>query len=427
MRNIKVANDVTARDQAQGDAVERPAFPQALLDHVMANYKKPADLIGENGMLKQLTKVVMEAALNAEMAQHLGHTRHGSVSNDTGNVRNGNSAKTISGEFGQVEITIPRDRDASFAPQLLPKHQRRMPGFDERILSLYARGMTTREIAAHLQEMFGADVSPTLISTITDTVADEVRAWQSRPLDALYPIVYLDCLMVKTREAGSAANRAIYIAIGVNTEGQKEVLGLWAAPTEGAKFWLSVVTELKNRGVQDILIACVDGLKGFPEAIEAIYPAAQVQLCLVHLVRNSLKYVSWKQRKEVATDLRQIYTAATVDDASHAVDALALKWDAHYPQIAKSWRGNWARIIPFFAYAPEIRKVIYTTNAIESVNYSLRKLIKARASFPSDDAAIKLLYLGLRNISQCWTMPIQNWKQAMSQFMIHFEKQFDHA
>lgn len=427
MRNTKVANDVTARDQVQGDAVERPAFPQALLDHVMANYKKPADLIGENGMLKQLTKAVMEAALNAEMAQHLGHTRHGSVSNDTGNVRNGNSAKTISGEFGQVEITIPRDRDASFAPQLLPKHQRRMPGFDERILSLYARGMTTREIAAHLQEMFGTEVSPALISTITDTVADEVRAWQSRPLDALYPIVYLDCLMVKTREVGSAANRAIYIAIGVNTEGQKEVLGLWAAPTEGAKFWLSVVTELKNRGVQDILIACVDGLKGFPEAIEAIYPAAQVQLCLVHLVRNSLKYVSWKQRKEVATDLRQIYTAATVDDASHAVDALAVKWDAHYPQIAKSWRVNWARIIPFFAYAPEIRKVIYTTNAIESVNYSLRKLIKARASFPNDDAAIKLLYLGLRNISQCWTMPIQNWKQAMSQFMIHFEKQFDHA
>ena len=427
MRNTKVANDVTARDQVQGDAVERPAFPQALLDHVMANYKKPADLIGENGMLKQLTKAVMEAALNAEMAQHLGHTRHGSVSNDTGNVRNGNSAKTISGEFGQVEITIPRDRDASFAPQLLPKHQRRMPGFDERILSLYARGMTTREIAAHLQEMFGTEVSPALISTITDTVADEVRAWQSRPLDALYPIVYLDCLMVKTREVGSAANRAIYIAIGVNTEGQKEVLGLWAAPTEGAKFWLSVVTELKNRGVQDILIACVDGLKGFPEAIEAIYPAAQVQLCLVHLVRNSLKYVSWKQRKEVATDLRQIYTAATVDDASHAVDALAVKWDAHYPQIAKSWRVNWARIIPFFAYAPEIRKVIYTTNAIESVNYSLRKLIKARASFPNDDAAIKLLYLGLRNISQCWTMPIQNWKLAMSQFMIHFEKQFDHA
>ena len=427
MRNTKVANDITAREQVQGDGSERPAFPQALLDHVMANYKKPADLIGENGMLKQLTKAVMEAALNAEMAQHLGHTRHGSVSNDTGNVRNGHSAKTISGEFGQVEITIPRDRDASFAPQLLPKHQRRMPGFDERILSLYARGMTTREIAAHLQEMFGTEVSPALISTITDTVADEVRAWQSRPLDTLYPIVYLDCLMVKTREAGSAANRAIYIAIGVNTEGQKEVLGLWAAPTEGAKFWLSVVTELKNRGVQDILIACVDGLKGFPEAIEAIYPAAQVQLCLVHLVRNSLKYVSWKQRKEVATDLRQIYTAATADDASHAVDALAVKWDAHYPQIARSWRGNWARVIPFFAYAPEIRKVIYTTNAIESVNYSLRKLIKARASFPNDDAAIKLLYLGLRNISQSWTMPIQNWKQAMSQFMIHFEKQFDHA
>jgi putative transposase len=427
MKRTKALNSNTAANLAPTEAAERPAFPQALLDHVIAHYKKPADLIGENGMLMQLTKAVFEAALNAEMNQHLGHTRHGSIGNDTGNVRNGHSVETISGEFGEVNIAIPRDRDASFSPQLLPKHQRRVPGFDERILSLYARGMSTREIAAHLQEMLGVEVSPTLISTITDTVADEVRAWRSRPLDRLYPILYLDCLMVKTREAGSAANRAIYLAIGVNTEGQKEVLGSWTAATEGAKFWLSVLTELKNRGVEDILIACVDGLKGFPEAIEAVYPACEVRLCIVHMVRNSLNFVSWKERKEVAADLRPIYTAATVDDGAQALDAFALKWDAAYPQIAKSWRANWRRVIPFFAYAPEIRKVIYTTNAIESVNFSLRKLIKARASFPNDEAAIKLLYLGPRNISQRWTMPIQNWKPAMSQFMIRFEKQFNHA
>jgi putative transposase len=290
-----------------------------------------------------------------------------------------------------------------------------------------ARGMSTREIAAHLQEMLGVEVSPTLISAITDTVVDEVRAWQTRPLDKLYPILYLDCLMVKTREAGSAANRAIYMAIGVNMEGHKEVLGLWAAPTEGAKFWLSVVTELKNRGVQDILIACVDGLKGFPEALEATYPSCEVQLCIVHMVRNSLNFVSWKQRKEVATDLRQVYTAVNADAAAIALESVSAKWNAVYPQIAKSWHSNWARVIPFFAYAPEIRKVIYTTNAIESVNFSCRKLIKARASFPNDEAAIKLLYLGLRNIAQRWTMPIQNWKQAISQLMIHFEKQFNPA
>lgn len=417
-------NDLKETKEAQ--AIQ-PTIPQALLDHVIANYKKPADLIGENGMLKQLTKAVIEAALAAEMNQHLGHTRYGAVANAGGNVRNGQSAKTITGDFGEIEIAVPRDRDASFTPQLIPKHQRRVPGFDERILSLYARGMTTREIAAHLQEMFGAEVSPALISAITDTVADEVRAWQSRPLDRLYPILYLDCLMVKTREAGNAANRAIYLAIGVNTDGIKEVLGLWTAPTEGAKFWLSVVTELKNRGVNDILIACVDGLKGFPEAIAAIYPHAEVQLCLVHLVRNSLAYVSWKQRKAVAADLRTIYTAATADEAVTVLEAFALKWDATYPQIAKSWRNHWAHVIPFFAYAPEIRKVIYTTNAIESVNYSLRRLTKTRGSFPTDEAAIKLLYLGLRNISQRWTMPIQNWKQAMSQLMIRFEAQFNNA
>jgi putative transposase len=401
------------------------AAQQALIDHVIAGYKKPADLIGENGLLKQLTKSIFEAALKAEMAEHLGHDKHAPVGNSTGNVRNGHSTKTVTGEFGEVEITVPRDRSGSFEPQLIPKHQRRFPGVDERILSLYARGMTNREIAAHLQEMFGADISPNLISTITDTVADEVRVWQARALDALYPIIYLDCLMVKSRDHGSVGNRAIYLAIGINTEGMKEVLGLWAAQTEGAKFWLSVVTELKNRGVRDILIACVDGLKGFPEAIEAVFPHAEVQLCLVHLVRHSLNYVSWKQRKTVAGDLRSIYTATTEAEAASALDAFAATWDRQYPQIAKSWRTNWARITPFFAYAPEIRRVIYTTNAIESVNFSLRKLIKNRASFPTEEAAIKLIYLGLRNIAKKWTMPIQNWKPALSQLMIRFEERFN--
>jgi len=373
-----------------------PAVPQELLDHVMTHYKSPADLIGENGLLKQLTKAVVEAALNAEMALHLGHARHGTVGNDSGNVRNGHSLKTITGEFGEVEIAVPRDREARFVPQLIGKHQRRFPGMDERILSLYARGMTT-------------------------------RAWQARPLDRLYPILYLDCLMVKTRQSGHVANRAIYLAIGVNTDGMKEVLGLWTAATEGAKFWLSVVTELKSRGVENILIACVDGLKGFPEAIEAVYPQAEVQLCLVHLVRHSLNFVSWKDRKAVAADLRGIYTAATSDEAEALLTPFETQWNAHYPQIAKSWRANWSRIMPFFSYTPEIRKVIYTTNAIESVNFSLRKLIKTRGAFPNDEAAIKLLYLGLRNISQRWTMPIQNWKQALSQLMIRFEQQFNNA
>lgn len=407
-----------------------PALPlasQKLIEQLIAGYQTPADIMGENGLLKQITKAVFEAALKAEMAIHLGHDVHAAVVNASGNVRNGHSTKAVTGDFGEVEINVPRDRQSSFEPTLVPKHQRRFPGIDDRILSLYARGMSTREIAAHLEEIFGANVSPTLISTITDTVADEVKAWQARPLEAMYPVLYLDCLMVKTRESGTVTNRAIYMAIGVNTEGHKEVLGLWSAATEGAKFWLSVVTELKNRGVADILIACVDGLKGFPEAIEAVFPKAEVQLCIVHLVRNSLNFVSWKQRKEVAADLRVIYTASTEDEAGVALNSFATKWDKQYPQIAKSWRNNWARVIPFFAYAPEIRKIIYTTNAIESVNFSLRKLIKSRASFPNDDAAMKLLYLGLRNIAKRWTMPIQNWKQAISQLMIHFEDRFNPA
>ena len=395
--------------------------PKELIDGLLADYKKPEDLIGENGLLKQLTKMLVERALDAEMAEHLGHGKNEPVTNLSGNARNGKSKKTLKGEFGELPIEIPRDRQGSFEPQLIPKHQTRWSGFDDKILSLYARGMTVREIQSHLEEMYGTEVSPTLISSVTDAVMDEVKAWQSRPLDSIYPIVYLDCIHAKVRDSGVVRAKAVYLAIGIDMTGNKEVLGLWIAQTEGAKFWLQVVTELKNRGLQDIFIACVDGLKGFPEAIETIYPKTKVQLCIVHMVRHSLNYVSWKMRKEVAADLRAIYASGTVDQASAALDAFEERWGKDYPSIAQSWRSNWSRIIPFFDYPPEIRRVIYTTNAIESVNMSLRKITKNRGSFPSDESLIKLFYLALRNISQKWSMPIRDWKAALNRFSIEFE------
>jgi len=392
-----------------------------LLDSLLADYKKPEDLIGEHGILKQLTKRLVERALEAEMAEHLGHSRNEPVANPAGNTRNGKSKKTLKGEFGELPIEIPRDRHGSFEPQIIPKHQTRWTGFDDKILSLYARGMSVREIQGHLGEMYGTEVSPTLISTVTDAVIDDARAWQARPLDALYPIVYLDCIHVKVRDTGAVISKAVYLALGVNLAGEKELLGIWIAKTEGAKFWLSVVTELKNRGVQDIFIACVDGLKGFPEAIEAVYPKTAVQLCIVHLVRYSLNYVSWKLRKAVAADLRAIYAAATVAEAEQRLQEFEDQWGKDYPAIVKSWRSNWERVIPFFDYPPEIRRIIYTTNAIESVNMSLRKVTKNRGSFPSDDALLKLFYLALINISQKWTMPLRDWKAALNRFTIQFE------
>ena len=393
----------------------------ALIDSLLADYKTPEDLIGEHGLLKQLTKKLVERALEAEMAEHLGHGKHEPVANPAGNTRNGRSKKTLKGEFGELPIEIPRDRHGSFEPQLIPKHQTRWTGFDDKILSLYARGMTVREIQGHLEDMYGTEVSPTLISSVTDAVLDEVKTWQSRPLEALYPIVYLDCIHVKVRDSGAVRVKAVYLALGINLAGEKELLGLWIAQTEGAKFWLQVVTELKNRGVADIFIACVDGLKGFPEAIEAVYPKTAVQLCIVHLVRYSLNYVSWKLRKDVAADLRAIYTAATVEEAGHQLDAFEEKWGEAYPSIGQSWRRNWPRVIPFFDYPPEIRKVIYTTNAIESVNMGLRKVTKNRGAFPSDEALLKLFYLALKNISAKWTMPIRDWKAALNRFTIQFE------
>jgi len=392
-----------------------------LIDSLLANYKKPEDLIGEHGILKQLTKRLVERALEVELAEHLGHGRHEPVANPAGNTRNGKSKKTLKGEFGELPLEIPRDRHGSFEPQIIPKHQTRWNGFDDKILSLYARGMTVREIQAHLAEMYGTEVSPTLISSVTDAVIEDARAWQSRPLDTVYPIVYLDCIHVKVRDAGTVRTKAVYLALGLNLSGEKELLGLWIAQTEGAKFWLQVVTELKNRGLQDIFIACVDGLKGFPEAIETVYPKTAVQLCVVHLVRYSLNYVSWKLRKVVAADLRTIYTAATVEEAEIRLDEFEAKWGDDFPSIIQSWRRNWARIIPFFDYPPEIRRIIYTTNAIESVNMGLRKITKNRAAFPSDEAVLKLFYLALLNISQKWTMPLQNWKAALNRFSIMFE------
>jgi len=393
----------------------------AAIDNLLKTYKTPEEILGENGLLKQLTKAVLQRALQAEMTHHLGHEKHGSVATKGGNARNGSSAKTLKGDFGSMPLEIPRDRESSFEPLIISKGQTRFAEFDDKIISLYSRGLTTREIQSHLEEIYGVEVSPALISVVTEAVAEEVKAWQNRPLDALYPIVYMDAIRVKARGNGHVVNKAVYLAIGINIEGAKEVLGMWTSENEGAKFWLQVVTELKNRGVRDIFIACVDGLKGFPEAIETVFPDTQVQLCIVHMVRNSLKFVSWKQRKEVAGDLKLIYQSATAEQAEMELTAFETKWDKTHPTIGQSWRRNWTQVIPFFSYPADIRKVIYTTNAIESLNMSLRKVTKNRASFPNDEAMFKLLYLALKNIAKKWTRPIMNWKAAMNRFSILFE------
>jgi len=397
-----------------------PITPE-LLDELLKDYKSPDDMFGDDGLLQQLTKAVVERALQGELTHHLGYEKHDPAGKNSGNSRNGKSAKTIKGKRGQLRIDVPRDRNAEFEPQLIKKGQTRFDGFDDKIISMYARGMTCREIKAHLQEIYSVEVSPDLISTVTDGVIDEVRAWQSRPLDAIYPILYLDALQVKVKDQGRVSNKAIYLAIGVNMQGLKEVLGLWTSENEGAKFWLSIITEPKNRGVKDIFIACVDGLKGFPEAIEAIYPKTQVQLCLVHLLRFSLCYVSFKDRKGVAADLKAVYRAAGTDEAEQQLEAFAARWDGRYPSIAKSWRANWARVIPMFGLPDDIRRAVYTTNVIESLNMSLRKVIKTRASLPNDEAAFKLIYLALRNAAKKWTMPVPHWSRAMQAFSIIYE------
>ncbi len=389
-----------------------------VLDELLKGIKTQDDLAGPNGLLKALTKALVERALEGELTHHLGYEKNDPVGYGNGNSRNGKSRKTLKSEQGEVEISVPRDRQGSFEPQLVRKHQTRWDGLDEKIIALYSRGMTVRDIQAQLQEMYGVDVSPGLISEVTDAVLDEVKAWQSRPLESMYPVLYLDALMVKMRHEGRVENRAVFVAIGVDEEGQKDVLGLWSAANEGAKFWLSVMTELKNRGLKDVYIVCTDGLKGFPQAIETVFPQAQVQTCIVHLIRASLNYVSWKERKTVAADLKPIYKAPTAEAAQEALDEFRAKWPKHQV-VADVWTKNWERVIPFFQFPEDIRKIIYTTNAVESLHMSLRKVTKNRGSFPNEEAAFKLLYLALRNVSKKWST-VQGWREAMRQFEIVF-------
>jgi putative transposase len=388
-----------------------------LIDELLKDYQKPEDIIGENGLLKRFVKAVLERAMNAELTHHLGYEKHDPAGNHSGNSRNGTSSKKVKGDFGELEIEVPRDRISTFEPQILPKHQTRFTGFDAKIVSMYARGMTTREIEGHLKEIYNVEVSPALISQVTESVNEEVKLWQNRALEPIYGIVYLDALYVKMRHEGRVENRAVYVALGVDMEGHKDVLGLWCSAHEGAKFWLTVLTELKNRGVKDMLIVCVDGLKGFPQAIEAVFPQAQVQLCIVHLVRASLNYVNWKERKQVAAELKLIYRAATAVEAEMQLDCLIASWGGKYKAIGKLWKENWERVIPFFAFPEEVRKVVYTTNAVEALNRGLRKIIKNRGAFPSEEAAMKLLYLALQNVSGKWETA-QHWRQALNQFEI---------
>lgn len=377
--------------------------------------KTEADL---NQFSRMLTKLTVETALNAELTDHLGHEKNAPKKGS--NTRNGYSSKTLLCDDGEIELNTPRDRENTFEPQLIKKNQTRITQMDSQILSLYAKGMTTREIVATFKEMYDADVSPTLISKVTDAVKEQVTEWQNRQLDALYPIVYMDCIVVKVRQNGSVINKAVFLALGINTEGRKELLGMWLAENEGAKFWLNVLTELKNRGLQDILIACVDGLKGFPDAINSVYPQTHIQLCIIHMVRNSLKYVSWKDYKAVTSGLKAVYQAPTEEAALMALDAFAKVWDDKYPQISKSWRAHWENLNTFFGYPPDIRKAIYTTNAIESLNSVIRAAIKKRKVFPTDDSVRKVVYLAIKDASKKWSMPIQNWRLAMSRFIIEF-------
>jgi len=391
-----------------------------LAKELAKDLKTPEDL---STLMAQLTKITVEAALNTELDHHLGYTQYEHKGHHSGNSRNGYSTKTLKGDHGSIEIETPRDRNASFEPQIVAKGQTRITGMDDQVLTLYAKGMSTRDISSAFHEMYGVEISAGLISKITNNVMERVIEWQNRPLDAVYPIVYLDCIVLKIRHEKRVINKAVYLALGINMEGQKELLGIWIAETEGAKFWLSVLTELQNRGVEQILIACVDGLSGFPDAINTAFPDAKVQLCIIHMVRNSMKFVVWKDYKAVTAGLKQIYQSPTEEVARSELDNFAQTWDEKYPQISRSWNNHWPNLITFFDYPKDIRKAIYTTNAIESLNSVIRKSVKTRKLFPSDEAAMKVVFLAVQAASKKWTMPIQNWKLAMNRFMIEFEEQ----
>ncbi len=388
---------------------------EAFAKEAAKGIKTPEDL---NEFSQMLKKITVEAALNAEMDEHLGYERH--QKSTSTNSRNGKTRKRVKTEDGEFELDTPRDREGSFEPKLVKKHQSRFTSMDDKILWLYAQGMSTRDIVNAFDEWYGAEISPTLISRVTNAVMEEVIEWQSRPLDAIYPIVYLDCIVIKIRQDKRVINKSIFLALGINTDGHKELMGMWIAENEGAKFWLNVLTELQQRGVEDILIACVDGLKGFPDAINTVFPQTHIQLCIVHMVRNSLKFVSWKDYKAVTADLKRIYRSSTEEQALLELERFSSTWDAQYPQISKSWNNHWDNLNTLFCYPEDIRKAIYTTNAIESLNSVIRRALKKRKVFPSDDSARKMVYLAIKEASKKWTMPIRNWRQAMSRFIIEF-------
>lgn len=397
-----------------------PVIADALLDQLLdgADARTAFDT---DGLLDQLKKALAERALNAEMDHHL-------VNGEPGNSRNGYGRKTVTTGTGRIELEIPRDRAGSFDPALIAKYQRRFPGFDEKIVSMYARGMSVREIAGHVRELYGVDVSPDLISAVTDAVLDELAAWQARPLEAVYPLVFFDALRVKIRDEGTVRNKAVHIALGVRADGTKEVLGLWLEQNEGAKFWLRVMNELRNRGVEDVLLAVVDGLKGFPDAIVAVFPETMVQTCIVHLLRHSLDFVSYKDRKPVAAALREIYKALDAEAGAAALDGFeAGAWGRKYPAIVQSWRRAWPEVIPFFGFADDVRRIVYTTNSIEALNAKLRRAVRARGHFPNDDAATKLLFLVLNRAEKEWTMPPREWSMAKAQFAVIFGERFTRA
>lgn len=400
---------------------KRPEISDAVLEELLRDYETPEDLLGPDGIFKALKRRMIEKALGAELSEHLGYEKSDQAGNGSGNSRNGVSKKTIKSEDGAVEIAIPRDRNGSFEPQLVKKGQTRLDGFDEKIISMYARGMSVREIRGHLNELYGVEISPDLISRVTDAVLEDVKAWQNRALETVYPVVIFDALRVKIRDSGVVRNKAVYLALAIRADGRREVLGIWIEQTEGAKFWLKVMNELKNRGLDDILIAVVDGLKGFPDAINAVFPECLVQTCIVHLVRYSLNFCSHKDKKQVASDLKTVYSAKDEEAAEEYLTEFEAKWDEKYPSIGRSWRRNWQQVIPFFAFPKDVRRIIYTTNAIESLNASIRKIIKSRGQFPNDDAAIKLIYLAIQNAGHVADKSVWGWKTALNQLAIMFE------
>lgn len=399
------------------DLITDPKLISAM-EELGRGLKSPSDLAR---LSREILKITVQASLNAEMDEHIGYTKHSPDGYNSGNSRNGYNRKTLKGDHGELEIETPRDRNGSFEPVFVAKNQTRLTKFDDQILLLYAKGMTTRDIVETFAELYGADISPTLVSQVTDAVLEKVVEWQTRLLDSVYPILYLDCIVVKIRHDKRVINKAVYVALGVNVHGHKELLGLWMSENEGAKFWLSVLTELKNRGVKDVFVACVDGLTGFPEAIASVFPKTQVQLCIVHMMRNSLAFVSWKDRKAIAAGLKAVYQSITVAEAEQELEAFARQWDRQYPSISASWRRHWVNLIAFFDYPDEIRKIIYTTNAIESLNSVIRKATERRKLFPSDRSAMKVIYLAIEQAAKRWSMPIHNWKPALNQFMMLYE------